>query len=114
DLHSDCMVFADKYRLGQVLTNLISNAIKYSPRADKVIIKSRRIKDWVEVSIEDFGIGIYPKDQEKVFEHFYQVKNKIRESSSGLGLGLFISAEIIKKHRGKFEVESTKGKGSIF
>lgn len=105
---------ADYFRLSQVMTNLISNAIKYSPKADKIVISAKELKNSIEVSIKDFGIGISKKNTERVFERFYQVENKIRQSFSGLGLGLHISQEIIKRHGGDIWVESIKGKGSIF
>ena len=107
-------VFADKYRLNQVLVNLISNAIKYSPRADKVIVRVLVRGKEVEIKIQDFGIGISRLDQPRIFDRFFQARNRIRQSYSGLGLGLYISAEIIRTHKGRISVESEKGKGSTF
>lgn len=114
DLKAKSNIRADRFRIEQVLVNIISNAIKYSPKAKEVIVKTRSTPNLVHIFIQDFGIGIFPKDQDKIFEQFYQARNKIRGSSSGLGLGLFICAEIIKRHRGKIEVESIKGEGSTF
>ncbi len=108
------MIAADKYRLSQVMVNLISNAIKYSPKSDKVAIKTKLDKDHIIVSIQDFGIGISVKDQPKIFDRFFQAQTNIRQSSFGLGLGLYISAEIIKRHKGKIWVDSVKGHGSTF
>lgn len=107
-------ILADKYRLNQVLINLISNAIKFSPESDKVIINLTQDGKNVIVSVTDFGIGISKRDQKLVFESFFQAQNRIRQSSAGLGLGLYISKQIIDRHRGKIWVSSEKGKGSIF
>ncbi|MBI2597491.1 GAF domain-containing sensor histidine kinase [Candidatus Daviesbacteria bacterium] len=107
-------VFADKYRLSQVLTNLISNAIKYSPKADKIIVSLTGGRNFITVAIQDFGIGIAQKNFKKIFEPFYQVNNTIRKSFSGLGLGLHICHEIIQRHQGEIWVKSIKGEGSVF
>ncbi len=108
------LVLADKYRVGQVITNLLTNAIKYSPGKDKIIVTSSADDKGVLLSVQDFGIGI-PKDQQKrVFQRFYRVIDKSRQSYPGLGLGLFISSEIMKRHRGKMWFKSKEGKGSIF
>ncbi len=90
----------------------MSNAVKYSPKANEVIVSSSRDANHVIVSVQDFGIGITRKDQEKIFERFFQVDTKIRQSFSGLGLGLYIAAEIIKRHGGHILIDSIKGKGS--
>ncbi len=107
------LIEADRYRIYQVLVNLITNAIKYSPDGGKVIISTQRVKDMVTVSIEDFGIGIEPKYQDKIFDRLYQI-NVDAKTSPGFGIGLFVSKEIVKFHKGKIWVESYKGKGSTF
>lgn len=107
-------VFVDRYRINQVLINLILNAIKYSPEADKMVVRISSDKNNAVVSIQDFGIGINKADQGKIFERFYRVNGPNGERFSGLGLGLYISSEIIKKHGGKIWVQSELGKGSIF
>ncbi len=107
-------VYADKYRISQVLINLISNAIKYSPKSDRVIVSLKEHPSEVVVKIKDFGIGITKRDIALVFSKFFQANNKIRQSFAGLGLGLHISSEIIERHHGKIWVESTKGVGSTF
>lgn len=112
--HIKKKIYADKYRISQVLINLLSNAIKYSPKADKIIVSTSSNKTKVVVKIQDFGIGINKKDLGKIFEPFFQVNNRIRQSFSGLGLGLHISSEIIKKHGGEISVKSVKGQGSTF
>ncbi len=107
-------VFADNYRISQVLMNLISNAIKFSPKKDKIIVTTVSDKESVTISVQDFGIGIAKKDQDKVFGLFYQTGTKKQHHLSGLGLGLYICADIVKRHGGNIWVESKKGKGSTF
>lgn len=107
-------VFADKYRVSQVIINLISNAIKFSPRADQIIVKINQDNQFIGVSVQDFGIGISNRHKPHVFDRFFQADNTIRQSFSGLGLGLYISSEIVQRHGGSIDVESEKGKGSTF
>jgi signal transduction histidine kinase len=105
-------VYADKARIGQVLINLINNAIKHSPNADKVVINVIKKGNMAQVSVQDFGMGISRERLGRIFERFYQVsEGKMLE---GLGLGLFISSEIIKQHEGKIWATSEPGKGSTF
>lgn len=108
------MVKADKFRLSQVIINLLNNAIKYSPKKDQVLIRTVSTGDYVKIQIQDFGIGISAKQIGHIFEPFFQANNRIRQSFGGLGLGLHISNEIIKNHQGKIEVDSQKGYGSTF
>jgi signal transduction histidine kinase len=107
-------VFADRDRISQVLINYITNAIKYSPKADKIIIAMYATDKDVIVSIKDFGIGIAPKDHSKVFERFYRVQGKQEQTFPGFGIGLFIVQEIISRHNGRTWLESEKDKGSVF
>lgn len=103
----------DKHRLEQVLMNLLSNAIKYSPKADKIVIKTQKNKDIITISIRDYGVGIPKKSLDKLFQRFYRV-DKTAKDFSGLGIGLYISCEIVSRHGGKMWVESKEGKGSTF
>lgn len=105
-------IVADRDRLGQVMTNLISNAVKYSPQAQKVEVGVAQQQENVLISIRDYGIGIPQHLQEKIFERFFRVgaDRKI----SGLGMGLYIASEIVKLHGGKLWVESVEGEGSTF
>ncbi len=105
-------VFGDKERIGQVITNLVSNAIKYSPQADKIVINSSIKNNEVTLCVQDFGIGIATKNLDKVFEQFYRVSGDMQHTFPGLGLGLYISSEIIKREGGRIWVESTEGEGS--
>lgn len=111
---SKITIYADRERISQVLINLISNAIKYSPRAEKVVITSSQDRDSVTISVQDFGLGIPKEEQGKIFKRFYRVGGKREEDVSGLGLGLYISYEIVAQHKGKIWVDSQKGKGSTF
>ncbi|HTE23522.1 chemotaxis protein CheB [Flavitalea sp.] len=107
-------VLADVNRIEQVVLNLISNAVKYSPEAAKIDISTRKSEDKVVVSIQDFGIGMPEVTRKKVFERFFRDNDNTIPTSPGMGLGLFIAADIIKRHGGEIWVESEQGKGSIF
>jgi len=109
----DDVVEGDKVRIGQVLTNFLTNAIKYSPTAKEVIIDTQKEGDFLMVCVTDFGIGIPKEKVSMVFDRFFRVEDTSSEFS-GLGLGLYISAEIIKRHNGKIGVNSVEGKGSTF
>ncbi|MDB5029847.1 PAS domain S-box protein [Mucilaginibacter sp.] len=104
---------ADHQRMEQVIINLITNAVKYSPGTDKVIIKAAVSGNKIKVSIQDFGIGIAKNQQERIFSRFYRVEN-LAAHMSGLGIGLYICHEIISRHKGKMWIESELGKGSTF
>ncbi len=106
--------FGDRERIGRVITNLLSNAIKYSPGTNTVIINTIHENDQLTLSVEDSGIGILKSDQKKIFGKFFRLKGAIADTFPGLGLGLFISADIIKRHNGIFNVQSKSGKGSVF
>jgi PAS domain S-box-containing protein len=103
----------DRFRLEQVVNNFISNAIKYSPQGKTIMVASRLELDNIVVSVQDFGIGIAPENLDKLFERYYRVDNTAMRFE-GLGLGLFISSEILKRHKGSFWIESVRGEGSTF
>lgn len=109
----DRKVTGDKERIQQVVINLLSNAVKYSPESDKVFMHIHQDEDEIEVSVKDTGIGISSQNLEKIFERYYRVEEDSIQFS-GLGIGLFISNEIIQRHHGKLWAESEPGKGSIF
>jgi PAS domain S-box-containing protein len=114
ELSNSKMVFADRNRVGQVISNLLSNAIKYSAENSKIIVRSSTTKTDVFLSVQDFGIGI-PKNQlKKLFEQFYRVPGDKQNTFPGFGIGLYISSEIIKRQNGRIWVESIEGKGSTF
>jgi len=110
---SDFLVNGNAERLEQVLMNMISNAVKYSHQNKAVIIKTERNADCARVSVTDFGIGLSEDQKEHIFERFYRVEDK-KYLTSGLGMGLYICAEIIHNHGGKIGVESEFGKGATF
>ncbi|EHQ30317.1 PAS domain-containing sensor histidine kinase [Mucilaginibacter paludis] len=114
DFNADTEIYSDKDRVGQVLINLITNAIKYSPDSDEIIIRTAIENNEVQVSVQDFGIGIAQDKIDKVFEQFYRVSGDKEHTFPGLGLGLYISSEIIKREGGKIWVDSVEGKGSKF
>jgi signal transduction histidine kinase len=105
---------ADKNLITQVLNNLISNAIKYSPEAKKVIVKVKKQPNEVLIGVQDFGIGIPKESREKIFDRFFRINDTNGQRFPGLGLGLYISKEIISKHNGRVWVESNGSKGSTF
>ncbi|MFC0517887.1 PAS domain S-box protein [Mucilaginibacter angelicae] len=107
-------IYSDKDRISQVITNLITNAIKYSPHTDTIIINTRRENNEAIVCVQDFGIGIPEDKKDRVFEQFYRVSGNKQHTFPGLGLGLYISSEIIKREGGRMWVNSVEGKGSTF
>jgi two-component system, chemotaxis family, CheB/CheR fusion protein len=107
-------IHADRERIRQVLDNLVSNAIKYSEQGSEIIIATRDLLDSVEITVKDSGIGIPAEAQGHIFERYFRVSDTMQRYNSGLGLGLYISAEIIRQHHGTIRVESSPGKGSTF
>jgi PAS domain S-box-containing protein len=108
------IIEADRDRLGQVLTNLLTNAIKYSPKSDKIIIRTRKGGDHITVEVQDFGPGIPHDEQQKIFERFFRTEYAQEKNISGFGLGLYISSEIMKRHKGTLTVKSTIDHGATF
>ncbi|MNR13724.1 Alkaline phosphatase synthesis sensor protein PhoR [compost metagenome] len=106
-------VFADKQRIEQVIINLISNAIRYAPNTHKMIIRQSVNDRHLKLSVQDFGPGIDPSEQAEIFSRFYQVK-RLNGNASGLGIGLYISKEIVDRHQGRIWVESIPGEGATF
>jgi PAS domain S-box-containing protein len=107
-------VYGDRERVGQVLINLLTNAIKYSPTADSILVTMQGNREWAEVAVRDFGIGIAPKHQKRIFERFYQVDDPQTSTYPGLGIGLHIAQTIIERQGGRLWVESSAGNGSTF
>ncbi len=107
-------VYGDRERIGQVIINLISNAIKYSPHTKEINIITTPEKGKVTLCVQDFGVGIPGEKQDKIFQQFFRVSGPNHSTVPGLGLGLYISSEIIKRQSGRIWVESIEGKGSIF
>lgn len=108
----DC--YGDRDRIGRVITNLLSNAVKYSRNKSKIILKTTKKNGSLILSVQDFGIGIAKSKLRKIFVKFFRVTETADDAFPGLGLGLFISSEIIKRHGGTLIVQSSKGEGSVF
>jgi len=106
---------ADKERIGQVISNLITNAVKYSPDTKKVSVRVFKTEDnQAAVSVKDYGIGIALQEQQQIFKRFYRVSGNKDDTYEGFGIGLYLSNEIIEKHQGKILVKSEPGEGSEF
>ncbi len=111
---AELMVYGDRSRIDQVLCNLITNAIKYSPNSNQVNVVAEKLANGkVKVLVIDKGIGIPENHLDDVFDRFFRVENS-SQNFAGIGLGLYISSEIIKRHNGEIGVESELGKGSTF
>jgi len=111
---SHAHILGDRVHLSQVFTNLLTNAIKYSPQAKDVDVQIIKSAETVTVSIRDYGVGIPPAHQGKIFERFYRVQDDYNKAFPGLGMGLYISQQIVERHRGKLWVASEEGQGAIF
>src|SRR5690606_15564512 len=99
---------------GQVVNNLISNAVKYSPQGTTIHITCKTINGYAIVSVRDEGKGIAPTDLAKIFERYYRVDNLESQTIAGFGIGLYLCCEIIRRHEGQIWAESTPGAGSTF
>ncbi|MGV3546672.1 MAG: ATP-binding protein [Pedobacter sp.] len=106
-------VFGDEMRIEQVVVNFLTNAIKYSPGTTEAHMKVRLENNELYLGVKDFGIGMQPEQVQRVFEKFYRVE-ETSHRFQGLGIGLYISSEIIKRHGGKINVKSVYGEGSEF
>lgn len=110
-----CKGIADKDRLGQVLINFITNALKFSHEDKKVkVTVSQAHNEQVALCIRDNGIGIIERDLEKIFQRFYRTPRTEEDTYSNFGIGLFLAREIVECHEGKVEVESILEKDSVF
>ena len=106
---------ADKDRIGQVMINFLTNAIKYSPNNNKIDVRIHRAaNEEIAFSVKDYGIGIEKEEQSKIFDRFYRSKGREEQTYPGFGIGLFIAHEFVQKHGGQMMVQSEKGKGSVF
>ena len=107
-------VNADRDKIGSVISNLLTNAIKYSPKAQQIIVNCEKIDTFVQISIKDEGMGIDADDLDKLFDRYYRVESKHTSHISGFGIGLYLSAEIIKQHGGRIWADSKPDVGSTF
>lgn len=112
---SKCTINADRDRIGQVLINIITNAIKYSPEKKEIeVVVTKETEDTVSVVVRDEGIGIDPQKHRSIFKRFFRAGGKSEETYSGFGIGLFLAKEIIQRHGGSIEVNSELGMGAEF
>jgi two-component system sensor histidine kinase VicK len=107
-------VSADRAKIGVLLNNLVTNAVKFTPAGKSITVSCFQKPGYVEVSVMDQGCGIAEKDRHKVFERFSQIENPHVKNSSGFGIGLFLCSEIIKAHQGKIWLEDSEGIGCDF
>lgn len=107
-------IYADRDKIGQVINNLISNAIKYSAQKTTITIACEIIDKNVKISVIDQGVGISKKDQQQLFQRFYRVQDQRIKNVSGFGIGLYLVSEILRYHNTTIAVQSESGEGSIF
>ena len=105
-------IVADERKVKQVVFNLVSNSVKFTPDGGRVTISSRRVDNEVHVAVRDTGVGIAPADQARLFQEFAQVGAAAK--AEGTGLGLALSRRLVELHGGRIWVESTPGLGSTF
>jgi len=114
DMEQPAIVSADKERIGQVVTNILSNAIKYSPKGSNISISAANHDNHVAISVTDEGYGISEIDQQQIFERFFRVISNSMDTFPGMGLGLYIAAQIVNRHGGAISVNSVEGEGATF
>lgn len=107
-------VNADRDKIDSVLSNLISNAIKYSPKGQRIEVSCNATNNQVVIGVQDEGMGIKPDDLSRIFDRYYRVETNHTRHISGFGIGLYLSSEIIERHGGKIWAESQSGIGSSF
>jgi two-component system sensor histidine kinase VicK len=110
----EIILSGDRDKIGLVLINLISNAIKYSPAGGRITIGCEKYDKKVKIYVTDEGVGISAADQKRLFERFYRVRDQEVKNIAGFGIGLYLVSEILIYHNSKIEVESTEGVGSTF
>ena len=113
-LDKTIVVNADKEKIWSVVTNLISNAIKYSTALKTVALNCEMIGNKAQVSVQDYGIGLTQEDKDKVFERYFRAENNNTRHIAGFGIGLYLTSEILHRHGGEIWVETEVGKGSTF
>ena len=111
---SSTIIKGEKELLERLFSNILENAIKYTPEKGKIIIEMKRERDEVEVAISDNGIGIKKENRRKIFDRFYRIEEARTTESRSSGLGLAISQKIAKIHQAEIKVKSEYGKGSCF
>ena len=114
DIAAGISIFADKSKIGELVTNLVSNAVKYISNERKILIKLKKKGGFAKLSIADTGIGISKKDLPNIFKRFYRVKENRHTDTKGTGLGLAICKKIVEGHNGSIKATSEVGKGTVF
>ncbi len=104
----------DSNRLFQVISNLVTNAVKYSPEQEKIDITLEKKKGFVQIRIKDYGIGIHPEEAERIFEPFYRTSSSKESGFRGLGIGLFLSRQIVNHYQGKIWFVTEVDEGTTF
>ena len=107
-------VYVDTQAMSQVFVNLLDNAMKYSGRSRRVRVALSRREDCAAVSVVDYGIGIAPHEQQRIFQQFYRASSAVEEGVTGTGLGLAIARHVVHEHGGRIEVDSRLGYGTTF
>ncbi|HEY8777392.1 MAG TPA: ATP-binding protein, partial [Gaiellaceae bacterium] len=107
-------VCADEGQLRQVLTNLIDNAVKYSPDGGDVQVRLEAAGEYVRFTVADKGLGIPPAEESRIFEKFYRLDPDMTRGIGGTGLGLYICRELVRRVHGRIWLEPNDGRGSIF
>jgi signal transduction histidine kinase len=115
EYHSGCgTVICDPVRINQILTNLLDNAVKYSPEGGTIRLKTEAVSGEARISVEDEGLGMTPEEISVIFDRFSQLESGTKRRAGGLGLGLSIVKKLLELHGGRILVKSTKGVGSAF
>ena len=107
-------IVADERKFKQILLNLLTNAVKFTPDGGQIKVAARRSADGLVVAVHDTGIGIAPEDKQAVFEEFRQVGRSYTNKQEGTGLGLTLTRKFVELHGGRIWLESEPGKGSTF
>lgn len=110
----EIIAYVDKEKFDKILTNVLSNAFKFTPEGGNIEVHVRKHKEQAEIEISDTGMGIPQHQIDKIFDRFYQVDGSHTRTHGGTGIGLSLTKELIELHKGKIEVESEEGKGSTF
>ena len=107
-------ITADERKVKQIVFNLLSNAMKFTPDKGEVGVRARRFDEVVEIAVWDSGVGIADEDQQRIFEEFQQVEQGLTDKTEGTGLGLALTKKFVKLHGGRIWVESDQDSGSTF
>jgi two-component system phosphate regulon sensor histidine kinase PhoR len=108
------LILADRAAIVDALVNLLSNAYKYAGADKRILLSARSDERWVRLSVADEGVGIARREQSRIFEKFYRSDDRLARTVEGFGLGLAIVRHVVSHHRGKIELDSEQGRGSVF